>query len=426
MNLSLNKVLSLRGDIKIPSDKSLSHRAVMFNSIANGDAKISNFLMGEDCLSTIDVLQKLGVKIKVEGSTVYTYGKGINDLSKPKDILYVGNSGTTIRLMSGILAGRDFESTLDGDSSIRKRPMKRIIKPLSMMGANISALNNNENAPINFSGGTLSDLNYELPVASAQLKSALILAGLRSNGKVIIKEKDVSRDHTERLLMGMGANINKTGLQIEISPSELQSNDLVIPGDISSAAFWMVAASIHSDAELNILNVGINETRAGIISVLERMGANLEFNNKVQYSGEPACDIAVKSSKLKGTTISGKEIPLLIDEIPIIALAAVFAEGETRITDAKELRYKESDRISLTVDWMRKAGADIEELDDGMIINGTYNINGGYFSSHGDHRLAMTLGIASLVSEKTIKIKNPEAANVSYANFWETLNTIGN
>ena len=417
MNLSLNKVLSLRGDIKIPSYKSLSHRAVMFNSIANGDAKISNFLMGEDCLSTIDVLQKLGVKIKVEGSTVYTYGKGINDLSKPKDILYVGNSGTTIRLMSGILAGRDFESTLDGDSSIRKSPMKRIIKPLSMMGANISALNNNENAPIIFSGGTLSDLNYELPVASAQLKSALILAGLRSNGKVIIKEKDVSRDHTWN---------NSYGLQIEISPSELQSNDLVIPGDISSAAFWMVAASIHSDAELNILNVGINETRAGIISVLERMGANLEFNNKVQYSGEPACDIAVKSSKLKGTTISGKEIPLLIDEIPIIALAAVFAEGETRITDAKELRYKESDRISLTVDWMRKAGADIEELDDGMIINGTYNINGGYFSSHGDHRLAMTLGIASLVSEKTIKIKNPDAANVSYPNFWETLNTIGN
>ena len=247
--------------------------------------------------------------------------------------------------------------------------MKRIIKPLSMMGANISALNNNENAPINFFGGTLSDLNYELPVASAQLKSALILAGLRSNGKVIIKEKDVSRDHTERLLMGMGANINKTGLQIEISPSELQSNDLVIPGDISSAAFWMVAASIHSDAELNILNVGINETRAGIISVLDRMGANLEFNNKVQYSGEPACDIAVKSSKLKGTTISGKEIPLLIDEIPIIALAAVFAEGETRITDAKELRYKESDRISLTVDWMRKAGADIEELDDLSLIH---------------------------------------------------------
>ena len=425
MNISLNNVSNIRGEINIPPDKSLSHRAVMFNSIANGDAKITNFLMGEDCLSTIDVLRKLGVKIKVDGSNVYTYGKGLHSLKKPSEVLYVGNSGTTIRLMSGILAGRNFESILDGDSSIRKRPMKRIIDPLTMMGAKISAENNNENAPIKFLGGKLSSINYELPVASAQLKSALILAGLRSDNTVTITEKDVSRDHTERLLTGMGAKIKKDGLSIDISPSDLSANDLVIPGDISSAAFWMVAAAIHKNAEINIINVGINETRAGIISVLERMGANLNFDNNKEYSGEPVSDITVKTSKLKGTVISGKEIPLLIDEIPIIALAAVFAEGETKIVDAKELRYKESDRISLTVDWMKKAGAKIEELEDGMIINGTNNLDGGTFSSHGDHRLAMTLGIASLVSKNKIEIENPEAANVSYPTFWDTLKGIG-
>ena len=425
MNISLNNVSNIRGEINIPPDKSLSHRAVMFNSIANGDAKITNFLMGEDCLSTIDVLRKLGVKIKVDGSNVYTYGKGLHSLKKPSEVLYVGNSGTTIRLMSGILAGRNFESILDGDSSIRKRPMKRIIDPLTMMGAKISAENNNENAPIKFLGGKLSSINYELPVASAQLKSALILAGLRSDNTVTIIEKDVSRDHTERLLTGMGAKIKKDGLSIDISPSDLSANDLVIPGDISSAAFWMVAAAIHKNAEINIINVGINETRAGIISVLERMGANLNFDNNKEYSGEPVSDITVKTSKLKGTVISGKEIPLLIDEIPIIALAAVFAEGETKIVDAKELRYKESDRISLTVDWMKKAGAKIEELEDGMIINGTNNLDGGTFSSHGDHRLAMTLGIASLVSKNKIEIENPEAANVSYPTFWDTLKGIG-
>ena len=425
MNISLNNVSNIRGEINIPPDKSLSHRAVMFNSIANGDAKITNFLMGEDCLSTIDVLRKLGVKIKVDGSNVYTYGKGLHSLQNPSEVLYVGNSGTTIRLMSGILAGRNFESILDGDSSIRKRPMKRIIDPLTKMGAKISAENNNENAPIKFLGGKLSSINYELPVASAQLKSALILAGLRSDNTVTIIEKDVSRDHTERLLTGMGAKIKKDGLSIDIAPSDLSANDLVIPGDISSAAFWMVAAAIHKNAEINIINVGINETRAGIISVLERMGANLNFDNNKEYSGEPVSDITVKTSKLKGTVISGKEIPLLIDEIPIIALAAVFAEGETKIVDAKELRYKESDRISLTVDWMKKAGAKIEELEDGMIINGTNNLDGGTFSSHGDHRLAMTLGIASLVSKNKIEIENPEAANVSYPTFWDTLKGIG-
>ena len=425
MNISLNNVSTIRGEINIPPDKSLSHRAVMFNSIANGDAKITNFLMGEDCLSTIDVLRNLGVKIEVDGSNVYTYGKGLHSLQKPSELLYVGNSGTTIRLMSGILAGRNFESILDGDSSIRKRPMKRIIDPLTMMGAKISAENNNENAPIKFLGGKLSSINYELPVASAQLKSALILAGLRADSTVTIKEKDVSRDHTERLLKGMGAKINKEGLSINVSPSDLSANDLVIPGDISSAAFWMVAAAIHKNAEINIINVGVNETRAGVISVLERMGANLNFTNNKEYSGEPVSDITVKTSNLKGTVISGKEIPLLIDEIPIIALAAVFAEGETKIVDAKELRYKESDRISLTVDWMKKAGAKIEELEDGMIINGTNNIQGGTFSSHGDHRLAMTLGIASLVSNNKIEIENPEAANVSYPTFWETLKGIG-
>jgi len=425
MKYTLNPLDSLRGDINIPPDKSLSHRAVMFNSIANGEARISNFLMGEDCLSTINVLSNLGVEIKVENNNVYTYGKGINSLNEPTDTLFVGNSGTTIRLMSGVLAGRKFTSVMDGDSSIRKRPMKRIIEPLSMMGANISANNNNDNAPILFNGGRLKNLNYDLPVASAQLKSALILAGLRSEDGIIIREKAVSRDHTERLLSAMGAKITKSNLEIQVKSSELFARDIVIPGDISSASFWLVAGAIHGNADIYIRNVGINETRSGIISVLKRMGANMTFSNEVDFSGEPACDMNIKTSNLKGTTISGSEIPLLIDELPIIALAAVFAEGETKIIDAKELRYKESDRISLTVNWMKSAGAKIEELGDGMIITGTGNLNGGTFSSHGDHRLAMTLGIASLVSNNNISIDNPEASNVSYPTFWDTLKNLG-
>ena len=425
MEFSLSSKKSLRGDILIPPDKSLSHRAVMFNSLAEGDAKISNFLMGEDCLSTISVLKELGVKIKVSGTDVFTYGKGINSLSQPTKVLDVGNSGTTIRLMSGILAGRDFESTLDGDSSIRKRPMNRIIEPLNKMGAKVSANNNNENAPIKFNGGSLDTLNYDLPVASAQLKSSLILAGLRSKNGIIIREKATSRDHTERLLSNMGADIITKGLEISVNPSNIESRDITVPGDISSASFWLVAACIHDNAELTIRNVGINETRSGIISVLKRMGAYIEFSNKKDYSGEPACDIYVKSSKLIATEISGSEIPLLIDEIPIIALAAVYAEGETKIIDAEELRYKESDRISLTVNWMKKAGAVVEELRDGIIITGNNNLSGGTFSSHGDHRLAMTLGIASLVSKKKITVKNPEASNVSYPGFWDYLNDLG-
>ena len=309
MEFSLSSKKSLRGDILIPPDKSLSHRAVMFNSLAQGDAKISNFLMGEDCLSTISVLKELGVKIKVSGSDVFTYGKGINSLSQPNKVLYVGNSGTTIRLMSGILAGRDFESTLDGDSSIRKRPMNRIIEPLNKMGAKISANNNNENAPIKFNGGSLDTLNYDLPVASAQLKSSLILAGLRSKNGIIIREKATSRDHTERLLSNMGADIITKGLEISVNPSNIESRDITVPGDISSASFWLVAACIHDNAELTIRNVGINETRSGIISVLKRMGAHIEFSNKKDYSGEPACDIYVKSSKLKvQVKINGNEL----------------------------------------------------------------------------------------------------------------------
>jgi 3-phosphoshikimate 1-carboxyvinyltransferase len=425
VELSLERKKSLRGDIIIPPDKSLSHRAVMFNSIAKGESKISNFLMGDDCLSTISVLKKLGVKIEVHKNNVITHGMGINALLKPTEILDVGNSGTTIRLMSGILAGRDFECTLDGDSSIRKRPMNRIIKPLSMMGAKISADNDNDNAPIKFSGGKLKGLNYDLPVASAQLKSSLILAGLRSEEGIVIREKATSRDHTERLLANMGADINVNGLEITVNPSYIESRDITVPGDISSASFWIVAGCIHNNAEITIRNVGINKTRSGIINVLKRMGASIEFFNEKDFSGEPVADIFVKTSSLKGTEISGAEIPLLIDEIPIIALAAVFAEGETKIVDAEELRYKESDRISLTVNWMKKAGAEVEELKDGMIITGNNIINGGAFSSHGDHRLAMTLGIASLVSDKIITVENSEASNVSYPGFWEYLNKLG-
>ena len=426
MEFNLNKSNSLRGEITIPPDKSMSHRAVMFNSLAAGKAKISNFLMGEDCLSTISVLKKLGSKINIDNKgNVITDGKGMNSLEEPNQILNVGNSGTTIRLMSGVLAGRKFKSVLDGDESIRRRPMGRVVKPLSMMGAIIKSKNNNENAPIEFMGGELMNINYDMPVASAQLKSALILAGLRSKDGIVINQPAVSRDHTERLLGFMGATIKTEGLNIKVLPSEINAVDVIIPGDISSASYWLVAGCIHQNADLTIKNVGINKTRSGIINVLNRMGAKIKMNNKIDYSGEPVCDINISTTNLNATTISGEEIPLLIDEIPIIALAAVFAEGETKISDSEELRYKESDRIALTVEWMRKAGAEIEELKDGMIINGNGRITGGKFSSHGDHRLAMTLGIASLISENPIEIENSEVSNVSYPKFWETLELIG-
>ena len=327
--------------------------------------------------------------------------------------------------MSGVLAGRKFRSVLDGDKSIRRRPMGRVVKPLSKMGAIIKAKNNNENAPIEFIGGELKNINYDMPVASAQLKSALILAGLRSKDGITINQPAFSRDHTERLLRFMGATIKTKGLKIQVMPSEINAVDVIIPGDISSAAYWLVAGSIHKNADLTIKNVGINTTRAGIINVLNRMGAKINMFNKLDYSGEPVCDINISTSNLNATSICGEEIPLLIDEIPIIALAAVFAEGETKISDAEELRYKESDRIALTVEWMRKAGAQIEELQDGMIIKGNGKITGGKFSSHGDHRLAMTLGIASLISENPIEIENSEVSNVSYPKFWETLELIG-
>jgi 3-phosphoshikimate 1-carboxyvinyltransferase len=328
--------------------------------------------------------------------------------------------------MAGVLAGRKFRSVLDGDESIRRRPMGRVVKPLSMMGAIIKAKTNNENAPIEFRGGELTNIDYDMPVASAQLKSALILAGLRSKDGITINQPALSRDHTERLLGFMGATIKTKGLNIQVKPSEINAVDVIIPGVISSASYWLVAGCIHQNADLTIKNVGINETRSGIIGVLNRLGANIKMSNKLDYSGEPVCDINISTSNLKATTISGEEIPLLIDEIPIIALAAVFAEGETKILDAEELRYKESDRITLTVEWMKKAGAQIEELQDGMIIQGNLCLTGGKFSSHGDHRLAMTLGIASLISEKAIEIENSEVSNVSYPKFWETLELIGN
>ena len=307
MEFNLNKSNSLRGEITIPPDKSMSHRAVMFNSLAAGKAKISNFLMGEDCLSTISVLKKLGSQINIDNKgNVITDGKGMNTLEEPNQILNVGNSGTTIRLMSGVLAGRKFKSVLDGDESIRRRPMGRVVKPLSMMGAIIKAKNNNENAPIEFMGGELMNISYDMPVASAQLKSALILAGLRSKDGIVINQPALSRDHTERLLGFMGATIKTEGLKIQVTPSEINAVFVIIPVDISSASYWLVAGCIHQNADLTIKNVGINKTRSGIINVLNRMGAKIKMSNKLDYSGEPVCDINISSTNLKATTISGE------------------------------------------------------------------------------------------------------------------------
>tara|TARA_B100000676_G_scaffold306416_1_gene362611 strand:- start:2416 stop:3411 length:996 start_codon:yes stop_codon:yes gene_type:complete len=327
--------------------------------------------------------------------------------------------------MSGILAGRDILTILTGDDSLKSRPMGRVIKPLSDMGAVITARDGDTLAPIVFHGGTLRGTNYEMPVASAQLKSCLLLAGLRADDKTKLTQPAESRDHTERMLSAMGVKLTKTDLEIELEPSELQTVDVEVPGDISSAAFWMVAGVCHPDAELLIKNVGINPTRAGIVTALRIMGADLTLLDEREVAGEPVADILVRTSELKGIELSGDIVPLLIDEIPVIAVAAAIADGETVIKDAEELRVKESDRIQASVTWLKGAGVDVEGTPDGMILGGGNTIGGGEFQSYDDHRLAMSLGVAGLISSDPITVLDPDVAGISYPNFWEIIEDFG-
>ena len=432
MPVTIARPRSLRGEIIAPGDKSVSHRAIMFNALSNtGTARVTNFSPGADCTSTVEIMRALGVEITREagakgmGDSLNAKGVGLRGLQEPADILDAGNSGTTTRLMSGILAGQDMLAILTGDDSLKSRPMGRVVKPLTSMGAVISGRANDTLAPLVFHGGSLHESNYVMPVASAQLKSCLLLAGLRADGTTTITQPAESRDHTERMFSAMGVNLTKSGLDLVLEPSDLDTVDVEVPGDISSAAFWMVAGICHPDAELLIKNVGINPTRAGIITALQMMGADLTLIDEREVAGEPVADVLVRTSDLKGIELSGDIVPLLIDEIPVIAVAASLADGETVIKDAEELRVKESDRIQASISWLNDAGVDAIGTPDGMIVPGGGTIGGGQFQSYDDHRLAMTLGVAGLVSTEPITVIDPDVAGVSYPNFWEIIDQFG-
>ena len=431
MDLTVSRPRRLAGEIVAPGDKSVSHRAVMLNSIAEGQATVRNFSPGDDCTSTMGIMRALGVNIEREtasenaGDTLVVHGAGSGGLREADDVLDAGNSGTTMRLMSGILAGRDFKSTMTGDQSLQSRPMGRIIKPLSMMGAVIRGREDNTLAPLEFDGGSLKGIDYDLPVASAQLKSAILLAGLRAEGQTSIAQPEASRDHTERMLTAMGADITVDGLNVMVGQSDIDCVDVEVPGDISSAAFWIVAGLIHPNAEVVVKRVGINPTRAGVLTALQDMGANIELVHRRDVAGEPVADIVASTSNLRGTELAGSIMPLLMDEVPIIAVAAAMAEDETVIRDAAELRVKETDRISATVDWLVAAGVEAEARDDGMAIVGSGRIAGGTYQSQDDHRIAMALGIAGLVADDPITIVEASCASISYPEFWDELQSVG-
>ena len=417
----------LKGTFELIGDKSISHRAIMFSSIAKGKTKITNFLIGQDCLSTIDCFRKMGVDISIDNRNVIVNGVGLKGLKKPKDVLDVGNSGTTIRLLSGILAGNDFESILIGDESIAKRPMKRVTDPLREMGCRIDGKDDANYTPIKIYGGNLNGIDYKMPVSSAQVKSALILASLYANNSSIIREKSRSRNHTEIMLNSFGADIKVNNLDINVNPiKELYSpEEINVVGDISSAAFIIVGATIVPRSEVIIKNVGLNETRTGILEVLSNMNGNFEIINKRLSNGEFVGDLVVRySDNLIGTTIDSDLIPRLIDEIPIIAIMATQAEGQTIIKDAKELKVKESNRIKAMVDNLKKMGADIEELDDGMIIKGKNKLNGAYINTFNDHRIAMAFSIASLISNGEVKLDNKSCIDISFPGYLNLLNTL--
>lgn len=441
--MQFDKVHQLSGRLSVPGDKSISHRSVMLGSISEGKTEVSNFLQGADCLSTIRCFSQMGIEIEnnKEKGTVTIHGKGLYGLSKPTDILDVGNSGTTLRLISGILSGQKFETKLTGDSSIQKRPMERVITPLSMMGADILSITSNGCAPLRINGTLpsrlrnvggyekqLRGIHYNSPVASAQIKSSILLAGLYANDKTSVTEPSVSRNHTEIMLRQFGANVHTKGTTATIEPNaNLIGTKVMVPGDISSATYFIAAALLIPNSEVLIENVGVNPTRDGILEVCKNMGADVTIQNLRNTEYEATCDLLVRSSKLHGTTIGGSLIPRLIDEIPMIAVMACFAEGETIIKDAAELKVKESNRIDVMVTQLKMMGADVEATEDGMIIRGQTPINGNSpltgttIDSKEDHRIAMSFAVAGIASEGTTTIKGADCVNISYPSFYEDL-----
>ncbi len=411
---------SLRGEVTIPGDKSISHRSIMLGSIANGITEVSGFLNGADCISSMNCFRQMGIQIDHNGDKVTVHGKGLRGLTAPAATLDVGNSGTTTRLMSGILAAQNFSCRIIGDDSICKRPMKRIMTPLSMMGADITSERGNDCAPLLINGKSLTGIHYDSPVASAQVKSCVLLAGLYADGETSVTEPYLSRNHTELMLESFGGNIVTNGTTATVkSGAELSGQKLLIPGDISSATYFIVAGLLGENSEITIKNVGINPTRDGILEVVKMMGGHMTFTNVKDDIGEPTADITVKSSSLKGCTIEGAIIPKLIDEIPAIAVLACFANGTTVIKDAAELKVKESNRIDVMVKNLSAMGADIEATDDGMIIRGGKPLHGAVIDSHLDHRIAMSFCLAGLNADGETEILGADCVNISYPSFYE-------
>lgn len=420
----------LKGEVTIPGDKSISHRSIMLGSIALGTTEITHFLEGADCLSTIDCFRKMGVEIERKPSSILVHGKGLRGLTAPASTLNVGNSGTTTRLISGILSGQNFATTLSGDDSLNSRPMKRIMTPLNTMGAHIRSLNDNGCAPLHIRPGALHGIHYQSPVASAQVKSAVLLAGLYADSPTSVTEPALSRNHTELMLQGFGAYV-ATDLHTDgtatahVEPcKELYGQQICVPGDISSAAYFIAAALLVPGSELLVKNVGTNFTRAGFLKVCKAMGADIETVSQTIEGGESRADLLVRYSHLKGTVIEGDIIPTLIDEIPMIAIMAAFADGQTVIRDAAELKVKETNRIDTVTAGLKAMGAVITPTDDGMIIEGTGHLNGASIQSYLDHRIAMAFSIAGLASDGETQIVDSQCVDVSYPEFYATLNSI--
>lgn len=413
---------SLKGEVNIPGDKSISHRSVMFGALADGLTEVTHFLQGADCLSTISCFRKLGIEIENTPERILIHGRGLHGLRPYDSMLDVGNSGTTIRLISGILAGQTFPSALNGDSSIQKRPMKRIITPLREMGAEIFGLNGNDCAPLKINGSPLHAVDYQSPVASAQVKSCVLLAGLYADGPTSVTEPSLSRNHTELMLSSFGARLSSHDTTATIWPDPvLKGQKIEVPGDISSAAYFIAAGLLVPNSELLIRNVGINPTRDGILRAAMAMNADITKLNIHETSGEPVCDLLVKSSELTGTTISGDLIPALIDEIPVIAVMAAYAQGTTIIKDAAELKVKESNRIETIVTNLKAMGADITAADDGMVIHGGKQLHHALIHTCQDHRIAMSFAVAALCSQGGAEIADAECVDISYPNFYQDL-----
>lgn len=423
--MKFSKVDSLKGVITVPGDKSISHRAVMLGALANGTTEISDFLQGADCFSTINCFRKMGVNIQNKENTVLIRGGGLYGLKAPESALNTGNSGTTTRLMSGILSAQNFSCVIDGDDSIRKRPMNRIIKPLSMMGANIASKNKNGCAPLIINGEKLCGIHYNSPVASAQVKSSILFAGLYAEGKTSVTEPYLSRNHTELMFKYFGIDIkSKESTATVRTADEFEGRKVVVPGDISSAAYFIAAGLITPNSEIYIKNVGINPTRDGIIRVVKMMGGDIEILDGRLNGGEPTADIVVRTSTLHGITIGGGIIPTLIDEIPIICVLACFAEGTTVIKDASELKVKESNRIDVMADNLNRMNANVTATDDGMIIEGQTPLSGADIDSKLDHRIAMSFAIAGINAKGTTNIRDAHCVDISYPTFYEDLRSL--